>query len=90
MIQPLHTAGPEASVVMEAKLSNQVPVIATSKVFADYLEAARTNLNHLLRLSHALRDTEFEREAQLILDVFDDTAADALAMIAAANGQIAA
>lgn len=58
-----------------------IPVIATGSVFADYLTAARKNLDALVRLSKALNDTEFASEAQTILDQFDGLASDAWAMI---------
>lgn len=62
------------------------PVIATTKVYADYLSAIRSNMDALLRLTKALRDPEFEREAQRILDEFDASATDAHAMIEAVDG----
>lgn len=61
------------------------PIIATSAVYNDYLTAARKNLDALLRLTQALRDPEFEREAQRMLDCFDSAAEDALHMIAVAE-----
>ena len=64
-----------------------IPVIATGKVFADYLAAARTNLDNLVRCAAGLRDKQFEFEAQFILDNFDSAAVDALAMI---NADVAA
>ena len=67
--------------------SAPIPVIATSKVFADYLTAARTNLDALVRLSAALKDDEFATAAQRILDVFDGEASDALHLITEANGE---
>lgn len=59
-----------------------VPVIATGRVFATYMQAARRNLETMLRLSEALRDPEFAREAQLLLDNFNDCARGAEALIA--------
>lgn len=63
----------------------QVPIIATGKVYQTYLDAARKNLENLVRLTAALNDSEFGREAQLILDSFDDAAMDAVALIGEAN-----
>lgn len=62
------------------------PVIATGSVYATYLTAARSNLDALLRFTKALRDPEFETEAQRILNCFDASATDAHAMIDAVDG----
>lgn len=62
-----------------------IPIIATGKVYDTYLTAARQNLDNLVRLAAALKDREFEREAQCILDNFDDAAIDAFALITEAN-----
>lgn len=62
-----------------------IPIIATGKVYNTYLAAARKNLDNLVRLAAALKDSEFEREAQFILDNFDSNAADARAIIEEAN-----
>lgn len=62
-----------------------IPIIATGKVYQTYLDAARKNLENLARLAAALHDSEFGREAQLILDSFDDAAMDAVALISEAN-----
>lgn len=59
-----------------------VPVIATGRVFATYMQAARRNLETMLRLSETLRDAEFAREAQLLLDNFNDCARGAEDLIA--------
>lgn len=67
-----------------------IPVIATGAAYAAYLDAARLNLTNMLRLSQALRDAEFELEAQTILDVFNDTAAEAEAIIAESEANHAA
>lgn len=64
---------------------NKFPTIATGKVFQTYLDAARQNLDNLVRLAAALKDGEFGREAQIILDSFDDSAMDAFALINEAN-----
>lgn len=58
-----------------------IPITATSAVFADYIDAARTNLANLVRLAHGLRDSEFESEAQFMLDSFDSAAVGALELI---------
>lgn len=63
----------------------QIPIIATGKVYQTYLDAARKNLENLVRLTDALKDIEFGREAQIILDSFDDSAFNAYAIIADAN-----
>lgn len=68
----------------------QIPIIATGSVFATYLDAARKNLENLVRLTAALNDSEFGREAQIILDSFDDAAMDAVALIGEANENAAA
>lgn len=62
-----------------------IPIIATGSVYQTYLDAARKNLENLVRLTAALKDSEFEREAQIILDSFDDAAMDAVALIGEAN-----
>jgi len=62
-----------------------IPVTATSAVFADYIDAARTNLANLVRLAHGLRDSEFEREAQFMLDSFDSAATGARELIEVAG-----
>lgn len=67
-----------------------VAVIATGTVYDHYLRAARTNLSNMVRLAQGLRDAEFEREAQLILDTFDAAAEDAFALIEDANANAAA
>ena len=64
---------------------NSIPVIATGTVYATYLDAARKNLDALVRLSQGLEDAEFEREVQFILDVFDDAVGDARTIIEEAN-----
>ncbi len=63
-----------------------IPVIATGKVFSEYLAAARKNLDALHRLAVGLKDDEFARIAQRLLDSFDDEATDAHFLIAEANG----
>lgn len=62
----------------------ETPVIATGKVFASYLDAARTNLERLVELANALRDEGFACEGQFILDQFDGLVSDARLMIAEA------
>ena len=63
----------------------QIPIIATGSIYQTYLDAARKNLANLVRLTAALKDAEFGREAQNILDIFDDSAMDAVALISEAN-----
>lgn len=67
-----------------------IPVIATGKVFQTYLDAARSNLANMLKLATALKDAEFAHEARAMLESFDEAAADALELIAEANGELAA
>ena len=67
-----------------------IPVIATGKVFQTYLDAARCNLANMLQLATVLKDAEFAHEAQYMLESFDEAAADALELIAEANGELAA
>lgn len=62
-----------------------IPTLATGKVYQPYLIAARQNLEILLSLTQSLRDPEFEREAQRMLDCLNSAAIDAEAMIAEAD-----
>lgn len=62
-----------------------IPTLATGKVYEPYLIAARQNLETLLGLTQSLRDPEFEREAQRMLDCLNSVAIDAEAMIAEAD-----
>lgn len=62
-----------------------IPTVATGKGYQPYLIAARKNLEDLLSLTQSLRDPEFEREAQRMLDCLNDAAIDAEAMIAEAD-----
>ena len=71
-------------------ITSPIPVIATGKVFHIYLDAARSNLANMLQLATALKDAEFAHEAQYMLESFDEAAADALFLIAEANGELAA
>lgn len=63
------------------------PVFTTAAIYSAYLDAARFNLNALIKLAKGYRDSEFEAEAQRVLDCFDSEAADAFALIAEADGR---
>lgn len=75
----LHRTGTAQQIAHDEAI---VPIIATGRVFATYMDAARRNLEAMLRLSEALRDKEFAREAQLLLDNFNDCARGAEDLIA--------
>ena len=61
------------------------PVIATGSIFADYLDAARKNLDALVRLTAAHKDAEAAKQAQYIIDTFDDASMDLNDLIARAS-----
>lgn len=61
------------------------PIIARGPAYAPYVEALRANAHALLALTQQIRDAEFEREAQLVLDVLEDALTDADALIADAE-----
>ena len=71
-------------------MPNPIPVIATGSIFQTYLDAARLNLANMLQLATALKDAEFAHEALGMLESFDEAVADALELIAEANGELAA
>ena len=62
-----------------------IPVIATGQCYHIYLEAARRNLDNLLKLATGFKDDAFVKEAEFILEAFNNAAEDAMAMIAQAN-----
>jgi hypothetical protein len=66
-------------------MSAPIPIIATGVIYAPYIEAARSNIEAMRKMTRAYRDTVFAREADFILDSFNDAVADAEAMIAEAN-----
>ena len=74
---------------MASQPAQFAPVIATGKVFAHYLDAARSNLENMAVLARNLRDAEFAEEAQRLLDNYDMCAADCRALIDAANREAA-
>lgn len=62
-----------------------IPVIATGSVYADFIAAASRNIQNGLRLAQNLRDAEATKEWQTILDTFVDASSDLECLIADAN-----